>query len=165
MAMDIRAQIRRWRWAVLLAAIPFVATAAVFVNLTVRDSDRVEAARDLVAWAVEGRPLPGYGNGDVHGRNFRKRYLVTCDLIPLEVSLSDDPRVQRVTKEEAKDAFKKHGYGETDYIVIQLTEESGTHFAVYFSNAFGNVGAYSYTFEFRRKLWGLRASGTPGPVS
>ena len=47
-----------------------------------------------------------------------KRFFVVCDFLPPEVSLSDDPRVQRITAKEHDEVFKNHRFNDTDYIFI-----------------------------------------------
>jgi hypothetical protein len=152
----------RWRWLLLGAALVILVAAGVsFVTLPLQDSDKAEAAEALVAWIVEGRSVPGFGEPypDAQHMPACKRFFVICDFVPAEVPLSSDPRVKRITEDEYKAVFKEHRYDDTVYIRIALKSESDRVLVVDFSNAFGFLAAHGYTFEFRRKLCGLGASG------
>lgn len=160
--MALGARPRRWGWLLLAAAVvvSFV-VASLFMTLPLRADDKTEAARRLVAWVVEDRSLPGWGEPypDAKWMSKKKRFFVVCDFLPAGVSLSDDPRVQRVTGKESDELYKKVGYGDTVYTVIELKSESGNELVLEFSNAFGKLAAHWYRFEFRRTVWGLRARG------
>jgi hypothetical protein len=158
--MVINSRLRRW---LLLSAalVVVLAFASIFVTLPLRDSDKADAARELVAWIVEGRDVPGFGEAypDAQWMPKRKRFFVICDFIPPEVSLSDDQRVQRITAQKYDEVFERHRFDDTDYMVIELKSESPGELVLEFSNAFGGLAGHGYRFEFRRKLWGLRANG------
>jgi hypothetical protein len=147
----------------LLLAVPFVE----FFTLPLRESDTLVATRDLVAFVVEDRPLPGFGEPQFDKGLMRRMHhlFVVCDYLPADVSISRDPRVKRITQAESNAVFKKHGYNATSYIHINLKSESSMLLTFELWNSFGTEGAYSYRFEFRRKVWGLRARGKLGPVS
>jgi hypothetical protein len=89
----------------------------------------------------------------------RKRDFVVCDFLPAGVCLSDDPRVQRIAAQEYYEVFKKHRFDDTDYMFMELKSESASELVVEFSNVFGSLAGHGYRFEFRRTIWGLRASG------
>jgi len=160
--MVISVQVRRWRWPLLAAGAVVLAVVGVsFLSLPLRDSDKVEAAQGLVAWIVEGRPVPGFGE-EYRGAQWmpeRKRFFVICGFLPAEVPLSNDPRVQRISAQEHEAVFKKHQFDDTDYITIKLKSESESEIVLEFSNLFSSKAGHGYKFEFRRKIWGLRASG------
>ena len=161
--MGIGARLGRWRWVLLAASlVVLLAVASGFVTLPLRDSDKAAAARTLVAWIVEGRPVPGFGEQytDAQWMPRQQRFVVICDFVPPEVSLSDDQRVQRITVQEQGAIFKKHRFDATDYMVIKLELESRSELILEFSNAFGHWAPHGYRFEFRRKVWGLRSSAT-----
>jgi len=145
------------------ALLPLVlgAFSANFLALPLRDSDKADAARSLVAWIVEGRSVPGFRETypDARWMPGEKRFFVICDFLPPEMSVSDDSRVQRITRGEYDDVFKKHGFDDTDYITIELRTDSRQVLVFEFSNSFGPLAAHGYRFEFRRKLWGLRSNG------
>ncbi len=120
-----------------------------------------DASRRLVAWVVEGQSVPGFRNAypDAQWMPNTKRFFVICDSLPPEVPLSTDPRVQRVTAQEYEALFETHGFGETDYITIELKSESTRTIVLEFTNVFGPLAGHGYRFEFRRTLIGLRATG------
>ncbi len=158
------AQFRRWRWALLLVFFVFFVLLTGAVNcltFPLHESDKAEAARLLVAWIVEGRSLPGFGEEypDAKRMPGMKRFFVICDFLPADVLLSNHPRVQRISRNEFDSAFEKHGFKDTDYIFIELKSESGMELMVEFENGFGGLAGHGYRFEFRRKVWGLRATG------
>ncbi len=160
--MVIGARLRRWRWILLaVGLVILLAGASFFVTLPLRGSDKADAARDLVAWIVEGRSLPGFGDAypDAEWMPERKRFFVICEFIPPEVSLSDDPRVQRIRDQEYDALFKKHRFDHTDYMFIELKAESPNELVLELSNVFGWLGGHGYRFDFRRTVWGLRAGG------
>jgi hypothetical protein len=160
--MAATTRFQRWRWALGAAALmALLAVGAALLPLPLRASDKAQAARDLVAWVVEGRQVPGFGEPypDAQWMPDQERFFVVCDFVPSDVPLSDDPRVQRVTAEEREAAFKKHRFQGAAYLHIGLRSESGWVLVVEFTNAFGSLGAHGYRFEFRRKLLGLRADG------
>lgn len=160
--MVIVACLRRWRWALLTTGIVILlAVASFYGTLPLRDSDKANATRHLVAWIVKARPVPGFGEvyPDSQWMPNTKRFFVICDLIPPEVSLIDDPRVQRITVQEYDAVFKKHRFDDTDYMFINLKSESETGLVLEFSNVLGLMAGHGYRFEFYRTVWGLRASG------
>jgi hypothetical protein len=153
---------RRWRWYLLAAVvIVLLIVASIFVTLPLRETDKMNVARNLVAWIVEGRSLSGFGEDypDAQHMPKMKRFFVVCNYFPVGASVSDDPRVQRITAQEYEELFKKHRYDDTDYMFIELKSESATELVVEFSNVFGGLAGHGYRFEFRRTIWGLRASG------
>jgi len=160
--MALGARLRRWLW-MLLGAVAFalLIVASFFVTLPLRDADKTDAARTLVAWIVEARAVPGFGEAypDAQWMPKKKRFFVVCDFVPAEVSLSDDPRVQRITAQQHDEVFKKHRFDDTDYMYIELKSESDSALIMEFSNVFGGLAGHGYRFEFRRTVWGLRASG------
>jgi hypothetical protein len=135
--------------------------ASLFATLPLRESDKTEAARNLVAWIVAGRTVPGFAEPypDAQSMPKRKRFFVVCDFLPAGVSLSDDPRVHRITAQEYDEAFKEHAFDDTDYMFIELKSESEKELILEFSNAFGRLAGHGYRFEYCRTAWGLRASG------
>jgi hypothetical protein len=160
--MALGAKFRRRRWYLLGAVvIALLVVASFYVTLPHRETDKTDAARSLVAWIVEGRSVPGFGEHypDAQHMPKRKRFFVVCDFLPAGVSVSDDPRVQRITAQEFDDVFKKSRFDDTDYMFVELKSESGSELVVEFSNVFGGLAGHGYRFEFRRTVWGLRASG------
>jgi len=160
MAVGVRRR-RRWWFLFAAALIILLAAGTSFLPLPLRDSDKAQAAEALVAWIVNGQSLPGFAEEypDAQHMPKQKRFFIICDFVPSDVLLSTDSRVQRITEKERETVFKAHRYDDTDYIFITLKSESSTLIVVEFTNAFGHVAAHYYSFEFRRKLWGLRASG------
>jgi hypothetical protein len=144
-----------------LLPVPIAMFSANFLTLPLRDLDKAKAARSLIAWIVEERPLPGFGEGaaDAHWFRKSKSLLVVCDFLPLSTELSNDPRVRRVTREEFDKAIKDPDFTTTVYIDLVLKSESSRVFVFEVSYYHGNLGAQGYQFEFRRKVWGLRARG------
>jgi hypothetical protein len=158
--------IRRWRWRLLAMLLTVVVlallyVASTFVTLQPRDFDKNDASRDLVAWVVEGRSVPGFSDPypDAKWMPRMKHFYVNCDFLPPDVSLSGDPRVQRITAKEYKQVFAEHKFDDTDYIEIRLKSESATELVFEFTNVFGSLAGHGYLFTFRRTPVGLRAKG------
>jgi hypothetical protein len=144
-----------------LLPVPIAMLSADFLTLPLWNSDKTEAARNLITWVVEDSPLPGSGEqaNDAHFFRDKKSFLVTCDFLPLDTRLSNDPRVRYVTREEFKAAIENADFATTVYIDLGLKSESSRLFTIEFTYQYGNLGAQGYRFEFRRKAWGLRARG------
>ena len=155
----------RWRWilivVVVVAIVATVALAASFLTLPVRESDKVEAARQLVAWIVENHSVSGLAEyPDAKRMRQTKRLFVFCDFVPPELSLTEEPRIQRVTAQERQAAFAKYRFNETVYMTITLISESDSEFVLEFSIANGHLDGHRYVLRFRRNMLGLRASTT-----
>ncbi len=146
---------------VTLIGIALACSSVSFLTLPLRETDKTEAARHLVTWIVDSKPIPGFGElyPDNKWMPGQKRFFVICDFVPADVKLSSDPRVQRISGREYDAVFKQHDYDKTAYIRLGLKEESKRVLVVEFSNSFGWLAAHGYRFEFRRKLWGLHARG------
>lgn len=151
----------RWRWLLPAGAFAMLLVGSFLVPLPIREADKADAARKLVAWIVEGRSVPGVRETypDAQWMPKQNRFFVVCDFLPAGVSLSDDARVQRITAKEHDDVFKQHRFDETVYMRIELNSESPSSLAVVFASFFGELAGHGYRFEFRRTVWGLRASG------
>lgn len=157
--MAICANLRRWRWPLL--AITVLIVGSFFLTLPARSSDKEDAARSLVAWIVDDRAVSGHEKKypDAKWMPKQKRFFVVCDFLPADVSLSDDPRVQRITSQEYEAVYKKYRFDDTDYIHLELKSDSESELVVEISNTFGSMAGHGYRFEFHRTVWGLRASG------
>ena len=155
----MRYRLRTLLIAMLISQIAIAALSVNFLSLPLRESDSIEAARMLVAWIVDGQAVPGYGESypDANWMPAKKRFVVVCDDLPSSETLSGDARVHRVTSSEYDELFKQYGFNEIDYITIERATESRYVLVLKFSNQFGSLGGHGYQFEFRRKLWGLRA--------
>jgi hypothetical protein len=134
---------------------------AFFWRLPLSDTDKAEAAQCLVAWIVEDKTIPGSGEQypDAKFIPGTKRFIVACDAIPSNVSLSDDPRVIRVSPKELQMAFDKANFEENAYIQIKLASETDRELVLEFQIATGMLGGHGYRFTYHRTILGLRASG------
>ena len=110
-----------------------------FLALPLRESDKVEAARQLVAWIVEEQTVPGFDEEYPDAKHVRNKtlFLLCCDFLPLDARLSTDPRVQRVTRTEFDSS---QGFDGKDYILIELEADSKWLLVLDFSNHFGFIG-------------------------
>jgi hypothetical protein len=161
--MTLPRLLTRPRTLILLGVIvaAFAAAGVVVPTYDLTDADKAEAARRVVAWVVENKPLPGssaaYPDAESMGR--RTRFYVVCDCVPEDAALSDDSRVRRVSASELQDRFEKEGYADgADYLVISASGEAERPFALEASNTFGALAGHGYRFEFRKKLWGVQTS-------
>jgi hypothetical protein len=160
--MGIGSRLRRCRWIVLAgAAVLLLAVASTLARLPLHESDKVEAARCLVAWIVEGKSIPGYWDAypDAQWMLQQKRFFLLCDFVAPEVSLSNDPRVQRIAVEQYREVFDKHHFRDTDYLYLELKFKSQSTLTVELSNVFAPPPAQGYQFTFRRTIFGLAANG------
>jgi len=144
-----------------LSPIALAALAPSFLTLPLRDSDKVDAARSLVAWFLENRPIPGSNAefGDAKWMRDNKSFLVVCDFVPAGTRISDDARVRVVGRDEFDRAVKNPDFPSTAYIELLFKTDSRQLLVVEASNYHGSLAAQGYRFEFRRKVWGLRAWG------
>jgi len=131
------------------------------MSLPIREVDKENAARAVAAWLIEGGGITGFPNayGDAKFVRNKKQIFLVCDFVSSDASLSNDPRVERVPPEKDKEVYEANGFGETDYIGMKKIAESPCVIVVELSNYFGPLGGHVYQFEFRRKIWGLRAKG------
>jgi hypothetical protein len=157
----MRYRLRTLIYAMLILQIAIAALSVNFLTLPLRESDKAEAASVLVAWIVEGRPVPGFVEmyPDAKWMPSKERIFVVCEFLPSSTFVSSDSRVKRVGENESGELFEKSGFDKTDYITIERKMESKYVLVVELSNQFGGMGGHGYRFEFRRKLWGLRARG------
>lgn len=148
---------------IILTVIAFAlaASSANFLTLPLRDSDKEEAARSLVAWIVDGRRVPGFRRPcpDAKWMPTEKHFFVICDLLPLNARLSKDPRVQRISDQDYDAVFKQYKFNDTVYMTIELKEDSPRVMVLELATSSGSLAGHGFQFEFRRKLWGLRARG------
>jgi hypothetical protein len=131
-------------------------------NYPLREADKAAAARALVAWVVEDRPLPGFGEryADPNSMAAMKRIYVACDFLPEGEAVSADPRVQRITPSEGRAIFDKFGWErQTAYLSIELKEATEYAYTFEVTNVFGPLAGHGYRFVVRRKQWGLRVEG------
>jgi hypothetical protein len=135
---------------------------ASFVTLPLRDSDKVDAARNLIALIVEDDRVPGFDEAVADGQWIRNRksLVVACSFVPARTPLSDDSRVCLVEQQEFDQSLKNPDFTSTAYIELVLKSESPRLLAIEVSNYHGALSTQGYRFEFRRKVWGLRAWGT-----
>jgi hypothetical protein len=70
---------------------------------------KAQASRAIVAWVFEGQPIPGFkdieqlqGFSDVSVMRKADRWYVICDILPQDISLSDNPRIERISTDEAR---------------------------------------------------------------
>ena len=83
-----------------------------------------------------------------------------CDFLPADVSLSSDPRVQRVTAAESKAHFENNDYRDgTDYLGIEIVSETPTELQLAGANSFGFLGAHGFHLVFRNSNGKLTAEG------
>lgn len=119
-----------------------------------------QAAQAIVAWAFENKPIPGFVEDAYEGRYVgsdrirqTKQWYVDCDFLPQHVSLSDDPRLTRVSKEDASEIFRLEresvGSDDSSFLVMRLRSVSRNRIelSVVISYAEGAEGAL-YDFVF-----------------
>ncbi len=122
--------------------------------------DKIEAARTIVAWIVEDKTVPGIGQyPDAKLMKNEKNFYLICEFLPQDVILSQDPRVQRVTAEQAKSIFEKQEYQDAVYLRIKISSESDGQLHLVGSNSFGDLGVHGFEITFRKVSEGLRAEG------
>ena len=137
--------------------IPLAALSANFLTLPLRESDKIDATRHLVAWIVENRPMPGFGESypDLKWKRYTEHFLVTCDYLSPDARVSDDSCVQRVTRKEFDDILQSTGLD--NGIRIQPTINSKQVLGLD-AECFGGLHhSRGFEFEFRRKVWGLQS--------
>ncbi len=118
---------------------------------------RYDTAVLLVDWIVHGQKLPGYKND--YGAFWKdmvaikSKFFVTCDFVPQEMSLSNDPRVIRIKREELDRVFDKYEYGKGryDYLELKFESEDAEKIVVCLSNMYGYAGGHGYRFTFIKK--------------
>ena len=176
---------------VLLGALSIITIVAIIGALVWYSTYRakrdleIEAARAIVAWVFEDQPMPNYEEfaygmpvpgtierGDIGYKasaSMREadRWYVICDFLPEGVSLSDNPRIERISDEEAKVIFDQTMTNRTDsFLWIILSRDESDHvftsknrvglvmFATY-----GPLGADKYELVFTRVDGQLNVTG------
>jgi hypothetical protein len=158
----MRIVFHRRAWLIVVAITAMIAaTVALVLELPLRDDDRQRAAQSIVAWIVQGQRIPGFSEEypDAQLMKKQRQFFVFCDFQNSHRPISNDVRVHVVARKDFDNLFKEHSYNVTDYIVIELKSSSRRRITLELENQFGGLGGHGYTFEFRRKLWGLIGHG------
>jgi hypothetical protein len=123
--------------------------------------DKLQAVRMVVAWIVEDKLIDGVERyPDAEIMKTEERFFVVCDFLLADISLSSDPRVQRVDAAESKSHLEKNLYRDgTDYLDIKIVSESRTELQLSAANSFGSLGAHGFHLIFRKKNGKLTAEG------
>ncbi len=81
----------------------------------IRQTDKVEAVRQLVSWVVDNKPVAGFDEAyfDSKWMKDSKRFFLVCEFISPEISLMDDLRVKRVTSPEIEGIWQNHHFDKT----------------------------------------------------
>ena len=107
-----------------------------FMSLPLREMDKENAAKAMTAWLIEGGQITGFPDayGDAKFVKNKKQLFLVCDFVSPDASLSNDPRVVRVSPEKDKEMYETHGFGETDYIGMKKIAESSRLIVVELTN-------------------------------
>jgi hypothetical protein len=126
-----------------------------------RDADRTAAARQVVAWLVEGRAMVGFADPypDAQWMPQMAQFVVDCDFVPADTLLSDDPRVQRVAPGAPIRSGGERWPAGTDFVYLKSRTDQTGEFVVELVNSFGMLAGHGYEFRFRRTAGGLRVRG------
>jgi hypothetical protein len=173
----------------ILSAITIVAIIGALVWYSTYRAKRdleIEAARAIVAWVFEDQPMPNYEEfaygmpvpgtierGDIGYKasaSMREadRWYVICDFLPEGVSLSDNPRIERISYEEAQ-AIRSQAVANREgsfLVIVRSRDESGRVVASENKVGFvmlathGPLGADMYEFVFTRVDGQLNVTGT-----
>jgi len=142
------------------AAAPVLAVAFLLPTCPLTDEDKIQAARDVVAWIAENKHLPGSREeyADAEQMASRNHFVVVCDFMPEGESIGTDKRVQRVSSAEYARLEKEQGFkDETEYLILDLKKDTDGSLVLEASNMFGPLGGQGYRIVFRKKMWGLQA--------
>lgn len=119
------------------------------------DEYLAEATRRIVAWIVEGRPLPDnespYADSTI--MQDKEQFLVVCDYLPPETVVSTDPRARRVTMAEKGQEFSVHGHEGWVYVTIDWVEVGASDdlFGFVLENDFGYLAGQAYKIVISRR--------------
>lgn len=152
----LRYKLRTLLIVMALGPIPLAALSANFLTLPLRESDKVDATRHLVAWIVENRPMPGFDEAYSNPRWLEdtKHFLVICDYLSPDAPVSDSSKVERITRKEFDHILYTSGLD--NGILIEPTINSKQVIGLKVDCYSGLIRSPGFEFEFRRKLWGLR---------
>jgi hypothetical protein len=172
--------------AVLSATATVVAIGALVWYSTYRSTRdlEIQAVRATVAWVFEDQPMPNYeevvygvpGTVELRDAKYKARramraadrWYVICDFLPEGVSLSDNPRIERISEEEGAAIFDQAiDDREGSFLLIVLSrDESGRVIAsqkrvglVMFAT-YAPLGADMYELIFTRVDGQLNVTGT-----
>lgn len=144
-----------------LSPVLFAPLSATFLMLSLREADKANAARILIDWLVDGRPVPGFDELPVNGEITRKKrsFAVACSFIDARTQLSSDSRVRIVSHPEPS-SLKRRQDESVAHIGIGLKSESRWQLVLEIENDYGvSSGCQAYRFVFHRRVWGLRGHG------
>ena len=150
-----------------LLSLALVAIIALIQPYRLTENDRTDAVREVIAWIMQGKTIPGFEEPYPDSRwiPMAKRFIIVCDSIPMNIQLTGDSRVQRVSKADIESIFKVHDFEKTFYVVVEPMGDDTYATSLKVSIAFGLVGGHECHFTFRKRLWGLTAEGKLVSVS
>lgn len=150
------------RWLLIAGAlVALLCGIAIYVYSakTIWESDKEKAARMIVAWYVEGEPLPGFNAKKHVGAASRPELQIylRCDFVSPDVQLSTHPRVHQLKPGEDAPIART---GEDNKVIVsmRLESESDESFVVAFAYWSSPLGAYGFQFTFRKSYSGLYAT-------
>ena len=143
----------------------------------------IEAVRAIVAWVYDEHPTPGF-EATIYESSFGEqkssrypsfaamraadRWYVVCDFLPEGITLSDNPRIERISDEEAQ-AIRSQAVANREgsfLVIVRSRDESGRMVASENKVGFvmlathGPLGADMYEFVFTRVDGQLNVTGT-----
>jgi hypothetical protein len=143
-----------------VCSIVLLVTLIFLPSYRITDSDKIEAVIYIVAWISEEKPIPGfdqeYPDWDIIKK---KQILVVCDFLPSSVTISLNPRVQRISVDEYQKKMREKGFEGIDYLVLKIQGENSFQLSVEASNRFGISAGHGYLFSFSKKIYGLKVNG------
>jgi hypothetical protein len=163
-------RLTRRRVLFLLAALllpPVVYGGVVLPTYPLRDTDQEEATRLIVAWAVNGTPLPGTSVEFAEGHRLRdgKRIIVVCDDLAADAKLSDDPRVVRMHSKQVEPNVGEREFLVDSYLVIAQARENQFLMLMRVTPGVDPPAKQYYQVTVRRRLWGLELRVEPVAIS
>ncbi|MHC4248565.1 MAG: hypothetical protein ACYS9X_05495 [Planctomycetota bacterium] len=112
-----------------------------------------DAAVLVTRWIVEGRPLPSSSEQypDAYFMKRMSRFYLSCDFLPQGETLSNDPRVVRVSMDKMRALCEEKGFGGNCYLGLSMGEHGADHISVGMGNIFAELAGHTYLFTFRRE--------------
>lgn len=136
----------------LAVIMAIVALVWYLVHRSTRDLE-VQASRAIVAWVFEDQPITGFESGYVGLSQMCRatRWYVICDFLPQDVSLSDNPRIERVSEGDGLEILEQESDGSenSSFLVIHLRSASRNKVVLAMLTAYGGgLGGHMYEFTF-----------------
>jgi hypothetical protein len=139
----------------VLIVVPSLIAGYLLIAHPLQPADRGEAAALIVAWALEGKPLPGSDESMEETRSFRKaeRIILICDWVPRD-QLPAHEWVTVLSEREARSRLDADGLY-APHLFLQQTSSDRFQLTVRVLPRLHRGEGFFYDVSVTRRHWGL----------